>query len=330
MMFEYAFFMQNFFEDLFVPKLKNHSIIIPWDIQLFTEKKKHLTALYKAETNFCISFSKHKWPFHRPKQQTELMHSLSAFFFLPNYLKTSDAPVLLTDIMPEKELDLYVLWAKVQSLLEKQGFPSLSVSHIDQSEVESDVFYFSGNLNNALNQDNTDLSWFPDEVINNQSFNKKILIYTTSQTDFQKKLEALETFENDFLATSASLAKVLTVEQDIYSQYLKTQSDNKKLRFHIANHKDYVKILKETTSWHVDAYNRISSSSAPLHIDTNDPELAIRINELHKQIAWLQNNKDEIFQWYQKEYEVLPMWYKRFGHILKVLMGKRKLKSLLK
>ena len=34
--------------------------------------------------------------------------------------------------------------------------------------------------------------------------------------------------------------------------------------------------------------------------------------------------------WYYKEYEVLPLWYKRLGHLVKVLNGNRPLKSLFK
>jgi hypothetical protein len=33
-------------------------------------------------------------------------------------------------------------------------------------------------------------------------------------------------------------------------------------------------------------------------------------------------------KWYYHEYEILPVWYKKFGHIIKVLMGKRSFKSL--
>jgi hypothetical protein len=36
----------------------------------------------------------------------------------------------------------------------------------------------------------------------------------------------------------------------------------------------------------------------------------------------------EIQDFYTKEYEILPLWYKRFGHILKVLAGKRTFRSL--
>ncbi|HEY0434266.1 MAG TPA: hypothetical protein VGC95_10365 [Chitinophagaceae bacterium] len=33
-------------------------------------------------------------------------------------------------------------------------------------------------------------------------------------------------------------------------------------------------------------------------------------------------------EWYHREYEVLPLWYKRFGHIIKVITGKRTFRSL--
>lgn len=33
-------------------------------------------------------------------------------------------------------------------------------------------------------------------------------------------------------------------------------------------------------------------------------------------------------EWYHNEYEVLPLWFKRLGHIIKVVTGKRSLKSL--
>ena len=42
-------------------------------------------------------------------------------------------------------------------------------------------------------------------------------------------------------------------------------------------------------------------------------------------------NQDEslkINDFYHHEYEILPLWYKKFGHILKVIMGKRSFRSL--
>ncbi len=41
-----------------------------------------------------------------------------------------------------------------------------------------------------------------------------------------------------------------------------------------------------------------------------------------------QSEVARIRKFYYNEYEILPMWYKRFGHIIKVLTGKRTFKSL--
>jgi hypothetical protein len=40
------------------------------------------------------------------------------------------------------------------------------------------------------------------------------------------------------------------------------------------------------------------------------------------------NDVAMIKRFYKTEYEILPMWYKRFGHIIKVVMGKRSFRSL--
>ncbi|HEY2720893.1 MAG TPA: hypothetical protein VGI82_04170 [Chitinophagaceae bacterium] len=36
----------------------------------------------------------------------------------------------------------------------------------------------------------------------------------------------------------------------------------------------------------------------------------------------------ELLDWYNHEYEILPTWYKRIGHVIKVIMGKRTFRSL--
>ena len=33
-------------------------------------------------------------------------------------------------------------------------------------------------------------------------------------------------------------------------------------------------------------------------------------------------------KWYHNEYEILPLWYKRFGHIIKVITRQKKIPSL--
>ena len=40
------------------------------------------------------------------------------------------------------------------------------------------------------------------------------------------------------------------------------------------------------------------------------------------------NQYYELQKWYNNEYEVLPIWYKRLGHVIKVITGKRTFRSL--
>ncbi|AEW01798.1 hypothetical protein A4D02_07285 [Niastella koreensis] len=48
----------------------------------------------------------------------------------------------------------------------------------------------------------------------------------------------------------------------------------------------------------------------------------------HNQILRSSSQATALQNYYNNEYEVLPLWYKRMGHIIKVLMGKRSFKSL--
>lgn len=60
--------------------------------------------------------------------------------------------------------------------------------------------------------------------------------------------------------------------------------------------------------------SRVSSMQGYLHQSLNS--------------AVSRNQVVEIVSFYNNEYEILPTWYKRFGHIIKVLMGKRTFRSL--
>lgn len=58
-----------------------------------------------------------------------------------------------------------------------------------------------------------------------------------------------------------------------------------------------------------------------------------RLNELQTvnklfAISSEANEVEHILQFYHREYESLPLWYKRFGHVIKVLTGKRDWRSV--
>ena len=59
----------------------------------------------------------------------------------------------------------------------------------------------------------------------------------------------------------------------------------------------------------------------PGSLDGEDLDYNSTIDRYKKQVT-------ELLKFYKREYEILPLWYKRFGHIIKVITGKRTFKSL--
>lgn len=50
-------------------------------------------------------------------------------------------------------------------------------------------------------------------------------------------------------------------------------------------------------------------------------EELLELGKKHDEVSY-------ILRFYRNEYEILPLWYKRFGHIIKVIQGKRSFRSL--
>lgn len=93
------------------------------------------------------------------------------------------------------------------------------------------------------------------------------------------------------------------------------------------------------------AENDFKQSSPKLYLLVNDKRmLGKEISTLRRKIANTEtelshqkqysdilrsdHSTKELQDYYNHEYEILPVWYKRFGHILKVITGKRTFRSL--
>jgi len=63
-------------------------------------------------------------------------------------------------------------------------------------------------------------------------------------------------------------------------------------------------------------------------LETINHKLSIELanHQEYLSIALKQKETEDILNFYHQQYEVLPLWYKRFGHIIKIIMGKRTLK----
>lgn len=108
-----------------------------------------------------------------------------------------------------------------------------------------------------------------------------------------------------------TLIKNLILEEFIKDDYRAYQHI-----YHYKNLQAYflAEIIKESQ---YKRFKEPSSGLKPQHLS----EIASNKNQLDKE--------SQIADWYYHQYEVLPGWYKKIGHLIKAVLGKRSFKSLL-
>ena len=74
--------------------------------------------------------------------------------------------------------------------------------------------------------------------------------------------------------------------------------------------------------------DKSESANESLKIKIAAVETELNNYKSHLEILRSSHQAKELQEYYNAEYEVLPLWYKRFGHIVKVITGKRRFRSL--
>ncbi len=84
--------------------------------------------------------------------------------------------------------------------------------------------------------------------------------------------------------------------------------------------------LEKANKWYADTLKYINGSGEHLRAYAMAPSGGKITQHTN---GFQTSHAAQIQEWYNKEYEVLPGWYKKFGHLIKVAQGHRSLKSLL-
>ena len=328
-------------KNLLTPEiLAGGTLIIPLSDFFITNKRKHLLGLNQSRTGFCFEIGK-DWIGN--KKWTALdreLGSLISLLFLPGYLKKKEHFIFIINQTGFAGDDKKQLVDFLGNKLKKQGITRLYFEAIEDTFTtvhnEKNHFVYTDNalidlLDNHTSEEDGFSSLFA-RLINCGAQNRHILIPVASPEAY-----------SHFRAVIKELGGWIERHEPFYSRLLeelslqfgkeeRLLSENRKLRFKIENYNDYLRITKETTVWHVNEYQRIISLSQQglqhIPVNTTDPDMLFKLGDLQNQVNYLESNRQNIIDWYNKEYEALPLWYKRFGHIIKVLMGKRTFKSL--
>lgn len=239
-------------------------------------ERNKLKAVYKkvqtinGDVSFCLYIS----AAHVADEQCIL--DMVSFFFLPNYYKEGNVPVVILAINEQKEKETFS--KALAHAAGKQGFAQLVQHCVPLQQKEKLTFY------NAVEV----------EVI---------------KSDYANELKSLSS--KSFFIKASSAADLKSTEEFLISAEAVFARENEFL---------YLCRKKEKALEAKLRHNQILLNAAESEIQAMTSYL--NLLQSASQAASLQN-------YYTNEYEVLPRWYKQFGHVLKVIMGKRTLSSLL-
>lgn len=140
-------------------------------------------------------------------------------------------------------------------------------------------------------------------------------VYTSSLkekllNDYLAKLNNETIMQHDFLIEVEDVSIANEIDTTLEQEEKRFANENKMLHYVKHEYKNLTESVQKLERSFVAATTEIANQQSH-----------IAILRSQTQAAHLQN-------YYNNEYEILPTWYKRFGHLVKALTGKRRFRSL--
>jgi hypothetical protein len=137
-------------------------------------------------------------------------------------------------------------------------------------------------------------------------------------------IESINFFSGDIPAIDRILNQYVYFRGDTLKNTLELENEmNRKIVHFLNENKDYDLLIKRL----MQAENQFEKAENKYILQTRKLAIAESFVEVAKNKY--KDDYESLFEYYHKEYEVLPVWFKRLGHIIKVLTGHRKFKSLI-
>lgn len=312
MLLDYIYLLTNFDASFFNDaEAESCEFIFPINEQISRNNAGVFQTLSKSKTRFCFYI-----PFQLTRDshkffQEETFRHLIRLLFLPNSLRVGHKVVFFTEKLGTESKGFEDFKKKFFSELRKQGINEFIVEALNregssqEESAEYSISLYDENLNKLLNETGEEcFETFVHSSCFVQNFYKKWIVPVANTDDFRAKIKLIEKFENWMWQKHSFSAKLM--ERDSVARQANTtlKYDNAVLTFKLETSRDALERMR---------------IEAKLTDDHQDAQLAAE-----------KKRADELLAWYHKEYEALPLWYKRFGHIVKVFTGKRTFKSLFK
>ena len=312
MLLDYIYLLTDFDASFFNDgETGNCEFIIPINEQITRNNAAVFQTLVKSKSHFCFYI-----PFQLTRDshkffQEEIFRDIVRLLFLANSLRVEHRIVFFTEKTGEESKRFEDFKKKFFSELRKQGINEFIVealnpeASIQEESGEYSIPLSDENFNKFLNENGEERF---EEFIHSpafvQNFYKKWIVPVANPDDFRAKVKFIERFETWIWQKHPFLAELITRDRLARRENTKLKSDNAVLRFKLETGRDALERMR------IEAKKTEDSQRAQLMAEIK------RANELQG--------------WYHREYEALPLWYKRFGHMIKVFTGKRTFKSLFK
>lgn len=359
MLFRNILFYRNFsFADYNWAADHAYPFAIPLTAELLHNKAPLFEALYGSKYNFCFVLSRELInASHEKAALQSFAQELTALLFLPQYIRFKGNHLILMEADGKKDASLHAFKKELAGELFKQGITKCIVTPYNEPAGKEDLKDEESPIDTSLNdylESNGNKPSF-DSLVKNliapPALSKIWIVKTERQENLHSKIQSLHQFEKQLLDNYPSLAGFAAAYYDKEETISELTRENENLNLKLKNHVQYLKLLKENAMWYVHEHARLTqevqllqqqSSSGPGQHTHEHSKLTAEIRKLQQassfadnsplltEIEALKSNRNTIIEWYNNEYEVLPIWYKRFGHIIKVITGKRTFKSLYK
>jgi len=349
MLFNYTYLLEDF-DPVFFDGAGTQAgdFIIPINDLIIGRKPKLFQTLHHSKSKFCFCIPAELTRYSKQFIKEEIILNLVRLLFLPNYLRIKDKHIFFIEKIQAAQKGLNQVYNEFYVELKKQG---IAIAMIEIIATDAALEDFSGgqqlsiiypNLNNYLGSGEHQGSFevFIEKFTIPANLDKKWIVPVTTLADFENKVKLIEKFERRMKLSGPMQVKLIEMYNDAYQNNERLSSENKLLIFkleHSAYHLQLVQqksheLLNEISGLRLDVHQaprRIFDAERTYSKQESDySENHDHIIQLQMQISAEQNRAQEILEWYKKEYELLPMWYKRFGQIIKVLLGKRTFISL--
>lgn len=348
MLLEYTYLLAKFDASIFNDaNMQGEDFIFPIDEEITDNFLEAFQTLVKSKSHFCfyISFqlAEHSDKFFKEENFRNIIRLL----FLSNYLRIDDKVIFFIENGNVEKEAFNKLKNKFYIELRKQGINEFIVETLNLGQSlrnetsEKVISVYDNNLNSYLNEAKEE---YFRTLINSsaftQNFHKKWIVPVANRDDFMCKRNFFEKFERWMWRTHSFSAKLIVMDRMARQDNTRLKSENAILRYKLESNAEALKLIRYESANYISEVSRLRNelntiSQHVSHISEDHYKEVIlqfqtQIDEERNRVDEECNRADATLAWYKKEYEVLPAWYKRFGHIIKVIKGKRSFKSLFK